>query len=148
MDSRLHLASLIAMAAAAALVAASCQSSARGSRATPASAPVPQQAAPSNLASGDALYNGLAGNSILGFTAAGEPTCEYFRADGAVMTSNAGREATGTWTVDGTEACQQLDGPPVCKLFSFAGDGSVSSWLAGTNTPIRGEVVAGDRCST
>ena len=148
MGSRRQQVSLIAVALAAGLVAASCQSSRSGSSASPAPPTAPRQAPPTDLASDEALYHGLAGNSILGFTTSGAPTCEYYRADGAVMTSNAGREATGSWTVEGSQACQQLNGPPVCKQFSFNPDGSVSSWIVGSNTPAFGEVVTGDRCTT
>ena len=147
MGSRRHRRFRIALALTAGILAASCQASSSGSSPSQGPPPGPRQAPPTNVASDDALYNGLAGNSILGFTEAGQPTCEYYRADGAVMTSNAGRAATGSWTVEGSEACQQLEGPPVCKLFSFSGDGSVSSWLSGSNTPVLGEVVAGNRCT-
>ncbi len=147
MGSRRQPAYRLAMVIAAGVFAASCQSSSSGSSASPAPA-TPRQAPPTNLASDEALYHGLAGNSILGFTTSGAPTCEYYRADGEVTVSNAGRDATGSWTVEGSQACQQLDGPPVCKQFSFNPDGSVSSWIVGSNTPAFGEVVTGNRCTT
>ena len=142
----------IAPVLALGLAVAACQSSSSSSGgatrppAQPALAARAPSAPPADAPGDQDLYRELAGNSIVGFNAAGQPTCEYYRADGALMTSIGSQAADGTWTVDGQQACQQLGGAPVCKIYAFGQGGSVQYWYSADNTSSIGEVVAGNRC--
>ncbi|MCB9949133.1 MAG: hypothetical protein H6842_15130 [Rhodospirillaceae bacterium] len=134
-----------------AIAGGACQSSTSSnapasSGAPPAIAARAPSAPPANAPSDQDLYLELAGFSIVGFNGSGEPTCEYYRADGALMTSAGSRQAEGTWAVNGQQACLQLGGAPICKIYSFAPDGSVQYWFTADNTSTIGEVVAGNRC--
>lgn len=141
----------LALFLAVAATGAACQTSSAPrtpavSNAPPAIAARAPSAPPADAPQDQDLYRELAGNSIVGFNSSGEATCEYYRADGALMTATGSRMAEGTWAVTGPQACLQVSGAPVCKIYSFSSDGQVQYWFTADNTSTIGEVVAGNRC--